>query len=118
MTSKHRDLEAIAFDMAKSLAIYIDSYSGSPFKENANKVLSEYQKFLTHWQGLRTQTVDSWDTLEGKIAILLSKDNTDLSETREKVREIVETVKCFKQVENDRELGRIVEIAQSLRYSK
>lgn len=63
MSSKHRDLEAIAFDMAKCLGIYVDSYAGSPYKGEAELVLKEYRQFLAHWQTLRTQTIDSWDAL-------------------------------------------------------
>lgn len=115
MSSKHRDLEAIAFDMAKCLGIYADSYSGSPYKEPANAVLHEYRKFLIHWQGLRNQTIDSWDSLEGRIFALLSDDNTDLSETKEKAKEVVETVKCLRRVDRDGKLESIIEIAKSLK---
>lgn len=115
MPSKHRGLEAIAFDMAKCLGIYVDSYSGSPYKGSAELILKEYQQFLQHWQNLREQTIDSWDTLEGQIFALLSDDNTDLSEAREKAKEIVEIVKCLKQSDSDRKLDGIVEIAQSLK---
>lgn len=115
MSSKHRDLEAITFDMAKCLGIYADSYSGSPYRESANAVLHEYRKFLIHWHSLREQTIDSWDALEGRIFALLSDDNTDLSETKEKAKEIVETVKCLRRADSDRKLESIVEIAKSLK---
>lgn len=117
MPSKYRDLEDITFDMAKCLGIYADSYSGSPYKESANALLDEYKKFLSHWQNLREQTIDSWDTLEGQIFALLSDDNTDLSETKEKAKEIVEIVKCLKRHEDDNKLDAVINFAQSLKVS-
>lgn len=115
MSSKHRDLEAIAFDMAKCLGIYSDSYSGSPYRESAELVLDEYKKYLGHWQGLRTQNIDGWGALEGKLISLLSDDGKDLSEVLEKVKEVIETFKCFKQSDSDRKLGDIIKISHSLR---
>lgn len=114
---KYRDLEEIAFDLAKVLGIYKDSYAGSPYKDSAELILNEYQQFLAHWQGLRCQTIDSWSDLEGKITTLLYDDDKPLSELLEKSKEIVETVRCFKNKDNDVTLDSVIGLLQSLKSS-
>lgn len=117
--SKFRDLECITFDLAKVLGIYKDSYAGSPFKERAEQILSEYTKFLSHWDGLRNQKVDSWGELESKIASLLYNERDSLSDSKEKAKEIMETVKCLRIVQDDNDkLEAVASFAKSLKSKK
>lgn len=112
--SKYRDLESIAHDLATSLSSYIGAYTGSPYKDQAELLLREYQDFLSHWRGISDQKIDCWDTLEVRIMTLLSDDNMSLSDVREKAQEIVETVKCFHPIAHKGKLEEAIKILQTL----
>jgi hypothetical protein len=97
--SKYDKLSAIAMDLARSLGSYVGNYKGSPYKEEADKALDEYKKHLTHWNGLKSEQINDWDRLESKIMTILSGEDSELSEIREKAEEIVEVVKSL-QIED------------------
>ncbi len=114
--TKTRDLQQISYSMNQLLFKYSGNYQGSPYKDEADTLIQEYNDWIQREYRLNTRTFSTWTSLETAIQEILFDDRFSLSEINDMATEITRTVKRLGLGwDIDDKLDQIISLAENLK---